>query len=78
MSDRDDFEAAFVETLNAGATAWYLKEHQVREDFYLFEDATLTGFINAAWWAWRAGRDLLAAQTQQAADALSGVPHVVH
>lgn len=77
MKDRDDFEKAFVETLGASATAWYLKEHRVREDYYLFDNEALTGMTNAAWWAWRAGRTLLAAQATEAANAME-TPHVIH
>lgn len=64
MSNRDDFELAYIECLGDarfnGLTG-FLRDSRVNENAYQFNlpllsrEANLiaTGCINSAWWAWR-------------------------
>lgn len=83
MTDRDDFEVAYVDCLGDArfnGLNEYLRSCRVSDDAYLFDLPQLdqlnnmiaTGCINAAWWAWRyqAGRFYIMQD--------KGAGHVVH
>lgn len=78
MSERDEFEAAFVQTLSTSAGAngllEYIRSCRVDDEYYLTQSDMSTGMANAAWWAWRERGRLIAAATAPTSE----VPHVLH